>query len=155
MTTAAALDPRPSQVARTRLADLVGRSGVPGLAALSAGDGAVEVSGMTLDSRAVRPGDLYAALPGGQTHGALFCPAAVDAGAAAVLTDPAGRNLISGRAGAPAPGVPVVVAEQPRRLDAVDLDVPVLHRAPEQAVAHAPADHQRPPAALMHSTRQL
>jgi UDP-N-acetylmuramoyl-L-alanyl-D-glutamate--2,6-diaminopimelate ligase len=116
VTTAAALDPRPSQVARTRLADLVGRSGVPGLAALSAEDGAVEVSGMTLDSRAVRPGDLYAALPGGQTHGALFCPAAVDAGAAAVLTDPAGRNLISGRAGAPAPGVPVVVAEQPRRL---------------------------------------
>ncbi|MDF2966779.1 MAG: UDP-N-acetylmuramoylalanyl-D-glutamate--2,6-diaminopimelate ligase [Nocardioidaceae bacterium] len=116
MTTAAALDPRPSQVARTRLADLLDSSGLTGSAALSPQDGAVEVTGMTLDSRAVRPGDLYAALPGGRTHGARFCPAAVQAGAAAVLTDAAGRDLIGEGARALAHDVPVVVAEQPRRL---------------------------------------
>ena len=116
MTTSAALDPRPSQVAKSRLADLVASSGLTGSVALSPEDGAVEVSGMTLDSRGVRPGDLYAALPGGQTHGARFCPAAVQAGAAAVLTDAAGRDLIGERAGPVTSRVPVVVAEQPRRL---------------------------------------
>ncbi len=69
---------------------------------------------MTLDSRAVRPRDLYAALPGGRTHGANFCSAAVEAGAAAVLTDAAGADLVAGQA--PAVGVPVLVAERPRRL---------------------------------------
>lgn len=116
MTTPASLDPRPSRVARSRLADLVAGSDLTCSAALSPEDGAVEVSGMTLDSRAVRPGDLYAALPGGQTHGARFCPAAVQSGATAVLTDAAGRDLIDELAGPPTSRVPVVVAEQPRRL---------------------------------------
>ena len=39
------------------------------------GLGGVEVTGITLDSRAVRPGDLYAALPGARTHGADFVAA--------------------------------------------------------------------------------
>jgi UDP-N-acetylmuramoyl-L-alanyl-D-glutamate--2,6-diaminopimelate ligase len=52
------------------------------------------VSGVTLDSRAVRQGDLYVALPGRHTHGARFAAAASAAGAAAVLTDPAGAELI-------------------------------------------------------------
>ena len=51
----------------------------------------VTVSGVTHDSRRVRPGDLYAALPGGQHHGADFCQDAARAGAVAVLTDPGGR----------------------------------------------------------------
>ena len=40
----------------------------------------VRVTGVTLDSRAVRPGDLYAALPGARVHGAAF---AADAAAGA------------------------------------------------------------------------
>ncbi len=49
----------------------------------------------------VRPGDLYAALPGTRVHGAEFSAAAVAAGAVAILTDPAGRDraAASGRAG--------------------------------------------------------
>ncbi len=47
----------------------------------------VVVTGVTLDSRAVRPGDLYAALPGFTTHGAAFAAAAAASGAVAVLTD--------------------------------------------------------------------
>ena len=66
------------------------------------------VTGCTLDSRAVQPGDLYAALPGSRTHGADFAAAAVAAGATAVLTDPAG----SGRCAAY--DVPVLVADDPR-----------------------------------------
>jgi UDP-N-acetylmuramoyl-L-alanyl-D-glutamate--2,6-diaminopimelate ligase len=66
------------------------------------------VGGVTLDSRAVRPGDLYVALPGSRVHGAAFCGEAVAAGAVAVLTDP------DGRARAAATGVPVFVLADPR-----------------------------------------
>jgi UDP-N-acetylmuramoyl-L-alanyl-D-glutamate--2,6-diaminopimelate ligase len=66
------------------------------------------VSGVTLDSRAVRPGDLYVALPGARVHGAAFCADAVAAGAVAVLTDPGGRIR------AVAAGVPVFVLADPR-----------------------------------------
>jgi UDP-N-acetylmuramoyl-L-alanyl-D-glutamate--2,6-diaminopimelate ligase len=51
------------------------------------------ITGVTHDSRRVRPGDLYAALPGSQQHGARFCRDAAAAGAVAVLTDHAGRDL--------------------------------------------------------------
>ena len=66
------------------------------------------VTGVTLDSRAVTPGDLYVALPGTRVHGAAFCADAVAAGAVAVLTDP------DGRARAAATGVPVFVLADPR-----------------------------------------
>ncbi len=75
---------------------------------LPAGSGATAVSGCTLDSRAVRAGDLYAALPGTRTHGAAFAGEAVTAGAAAVLTDRAGAARAAGLP------VPVVVADDPR-----------------------------------------
>ena len=66
------------------------------------------LSGLTLDSRSVKPGDLYVALPGARVHGAAFCADAVAAGAVAVLTDP------DGRARAAASGVPVFVLADPR-----------------------------------------
>ena len=66
------------------------------------------VTGVTLDSRAVAPGDLYVALPGTKVHGAAFCASAVAAGAVAVLTDP------DGRARAAQTGVPVFVLADPR-----------------------------------------
>ena len=66
------------------------------------------MTGVTHDSRRVRPGDLYAALPGGHHHGAEFCPDAARAGAVAVLTDPAGRP------DARRCGLPVFVVTDPR-----------------------------------------
>ncbi|QWC86740.1 UDP-N-acetylmuramoyl-L-alanyl-D-glutamate--2,6-diaminopimelate ligase [Nocardioidaceae bacterium] len=74
----------------------------------------VAVSGVTLSSQRVRPGDLYAALPGARTHGATYAAGAVEAGAVAVLTDEAGLTQLDG-AGAPG-GVPVLVVPEPRRL---------------------------------------
>lgn len=55
----------------------------------------VMVTGVTADNRAVRPGDLFLALPGVRTHGAKFAPAAVAAGAVAVVTDDEGFALLS------------------------------------------------------------
>ncbi len=66
------------------------------------------VTGCTLDSRAVQPGDLYAALPGASAHGADFAVQALSAGAAAVLTDPAGAAAFSPH------DVPVLVTDDPR-----------------------------------------
>jgi UDP-N-acetylmuramoyl-L-alanyl-D-glutamate--2,6-diaminopimelate ligase len=80
-----------------------------GLADLFPGAGSSRVRGITLDSRLVGPGDLYVALPGRHHHGAEFAAGAVAAGAAAVLTDPAGARLL-----AESP-VPVVVVDDPRR----------------------------------------
>jgi len=68
------------------------------------------VTGVTLDSRAVRQGDLYAALPGANVHGARFVGAAVALGAVAILTDPVGEALIAPEGIA----VPVLVVAEPR-----------------------------------------
>ncbi|HET6917900.1 MAG TPA: UDP-N-acetylmuramoyl-L-alanyl-D-glutamate--2,6-diaminopimelate ligase [Jiangellaceae bacterium] len=57
----------------------------------------VVVTGVTHDSRQVRPGDLYAALPGRNVHGAAFTAEAIAAGAVAVLTDSTGAVAGHGR----------------------------------------------------------
>jgi UDP-N-acetylmuramoyl-L-alanyl-D-glutamate--2,6-diaminopimelate ligase len=73
-------------------------------------DSRLIVTGVTLDSRDIRPGDLYAALPGANVHGANFVDAAVGLGAVGVLTDPAGAALISRGTST----VPVLVVPEPR-----------------------------------------
>jgi len=66
------------------------------------------VTGITHDSRQVRPGDVYMALPGAKTHGARFITAAIELGAVAVITDPVGVEH------ADAAAVPTVVVDDPR-----------------------------------------
>ncbi|WP_037668869.1 UDP-N-acetylmuramoyl-L-alanyl-D-glutamate--2,6-diaminopimelate ligase [Streptomyces griseus] len=94
--------PRPVRVSAAPLAELADQLGAeqPGSAA--------EVTGITHDSRAVRPGDLYAALPGARLHGADFVTQAAGLGAVAVLTDPTGAER------AAATGLPVLVVDDPR-----------------------------------------
>ena len=70
----------------------------------------VEVTGLTLSSQRVFPGDLYAALPGARAHGARFAANAVESGAVAILTDRDGVGLCTDL------GVPVLVVEKPRAL---------------------------------------
>ncbi|NUR90070.1 MAG: UDP-N-acetylmuramoyl-L-alanyl-D-glutamate--2,6-diaminopimelate ligase [Nonomuraea sp.] len=68
------------------------------------------LTGVTIDSRAVRRGDLYVALRGERAHGADYSAQAMAKGAVAVLTDP------EGRAAAAATGLPVLVVPEPRQL---------------------------------------
>lgn len=82
--------PRPRSVAPCPLAALAPLLGSAAEADVEAGHEGLAVTGITHDSRQVRPGDLYAALPGAHTHGARFAAQAAAAGAVAVLTDPAG-----------------------------------------------------------------
>jgi UDP-N-acetylmuramoyl-L-alanyl-D-glutamate--2,6-diaminopimelate ligase len=67
------------------------------------------VSGITMDSRLVRPGDLYVALSGAHHHGAEFARQAAEAGAVAILTDSAGSLIAQGLP------LPVVVVDHPRQ----------------------------------------
>ena len=94
---------RPATVARS-LGDLADTCG----ARIAEIDRGVLVTGITLDSRAVQPGDLFAALPGAHAHGAQFCDEAIARGAVAVLTDLAGAEAVRDR--------PVLIADDPRAL---------------------------------------
>lgn len=67
----------------------------------------VEISALTLDSRQVKPGHLFAAMPGSNVDGIKFVPAAIEAGASAVMiADDADIGDVS---------VPVVRAQDVRR----------------------------------------
>jgi UDP-N-acetylmuramoyl-L-alanyl-D-glutamate--2,6-diaminopimelate ligase len=89
------------------LADLLDRLTAGGLSAQGSGDLATRVTGVTLDSRRVTTGDLYAAVPGSRAHGATFWAEARSAGAVAVLTDPAGAGIVG-------EGIPVLVVPHVR-----------------------------------------
>ncbi|WP_214108230.1 UDP-N-acetylmuramoyl-L-alanyl-D-glutamate--2,6-diaminopimelate ligase [Acrocarpospora catenulata] len=92
----------PSARPLSGLATLLGAPSASGRAARGV------ITGVTIDSRRVRRGDLYVALPGKAAHGAVFAEAAREAGAVAILTDEAGRD------DAAATGLPVLVLPDPR-----------------------------------------
>ena len=94
------LRPAPVEV---RLADIAERCG---LSVPDPSSADVRVTGITLDSRSVQPGDIFAALPGAHAHGASFIPQARDLGAVAVLTDLDGL--------ASAAGLPALLSSDPR-----------------------------------------
>jgi len=66
---------------------------------------AIAVTGLAVDSRAVRPGDLFFALSGSKTDGARFIDAAIAAGAVAIAGDHPPQGL----------SVPFVATPNPRR----------------------------------------
>ncbi|AXG77381.1 UDP-N-acetylmuramoyl-L-alanyl-D-glutamate--2,6-diaminopimelate ligase [Streptomyces paludis] len=99
--------PRPERVRPIPLAELAALLGTePPRPEEVRGPG--EATGITHDSRAVRPGDVYAALPGARLHGAGFAGQAAALGAVAILTDPAGAERSA------ATGLPLLVVADPR-----------------------------------------
>ncbi|WP_374228061.1 UDP-N-acetylmuramoyl-L-alanyl-D-glutamate--2,6-diaminopimelate ligase [Streptacidiphilus sp. ASG 303] len=100
--------PRPDAVRPTPLAEVAALLGPVPSAAVAGAAAEAEVTGITHDSRAVRPGDVYVAFGGANHHGAAFADRAAAAGAVAVLTDPAGAEQ------AAACGLPVLVVDEPR-----------------------------------------
>ena len=86
-----------------------------GIAQPDAVTGAVEIGGVTADSRAVKPGDLFVAIAGGKADGMRFGADAARAGAVAILAE----------RGEGAPGVPVIVVPNARR--ALSLAAARLH----------------------------
>ena len=94
---------RPSVVAGARLPALAAQAGAVA-AGSPAGVPDILITGVTLRGQDVRPGDLFAALPGANTHGARYAGDAIESGAVAVLTDAAGAAELHAQIGPrPAP----------------------------------------------------
>ncbi len=68
----------------------------------------LEVTGVSLGSRSVQPGDLYVGVPGRNIHGASYAAGAKESGAVAILTDEAGALIAAGS------GLPVLVTPDAR-----------------------------------------
>jgi UDP-N-acetylmuramoyl-L-alanyl-D-glutamate--2,6-diaminopimelate ligase len=100
---------RPSAPVETPLAEVVGWLGDRLLWVRNdEGTGSVVLTGVTISTLRVQPGDLYVAPAGARAHGATFAAKAVADGAVAVLTDVEGAELC------PDLDVPVLVVERPR-----------------------------------------
>lgn len=68
----------------------------------------VLITGLSHASNEIVVGDLFIALPGAKTHGAMFSLDAKNRGAKAILTDSVGAEIAS--------GLPLLVVENPRRI---------------------------------------
>lgn len=79
---------------------------IAGEVPLPEGAASISVHDLTSDSRAVKPGSVFAALPGSSVDGAKYIPQAIAAGAVAII---AGE-------GVEAPGVHLIRAANPRQL---------------------------------------
>jgi UDP-N-acetylmuramoyl-L-alanyl-D-glutamate--2,6-diaminopimelate ligase len=95
---------RPEHPLARPLAGLVAEFGLESTGSL---DG-VEITGVTLRSTEVQPGDLYVGIQGVNSHGAQYASDAAESGAVAVMTDAAGAALAEGS------GLPVVIVDSPR-----------------------------------------
>lgn len=95
---------RPEHPSARSLAGLIAEFGLEYEGAI---DG-VEISGVTVRTSEVHPGDLFVGLAGEHSHGASFAADARESGAVALLTDRAGANLAADS------GLPVVIVESPR-----------------------------------------
>ncbi len=87
-------------------------------------DGSARVNGLAVDSRLVKPGFIFAALPGTQLDGRDYIPQAVAAGAVAIISTPGVDTL----------GLPLIGSDNPRL--AYAMAARVLHpRQPHTVVA--------------------
>jgi len=72
------------------------------------------ITGLSVDSREVKEGHLFAALPGSRVHGGEFIQYALRMGAAAILTDAEGARIAAGElAGSRAA---LIVTDDPRQM---------------------------------------
>ncbi|MEQ1735643.1 MAG: Mur ligase family protein, partial [Rhodoglobus sp.] len=95
---------RPEHPSARHLSELVDRFDLETRGSL---DG-VEVTGITLSTSNLQPGDLYVGVQGVRRHGASFAAQARDGGAVALLTDSEGADLAADS------GLPIIVVESPR-----------------------------------------
>jgi len=68
----------------------------------------VEVSGVTLGTGDLHPGDLFVGIQGLNSHGASYAEAAKQGGAVAILTDAAGADIAADA------GLPILIVDDPR-----------------------------------------
>lgn len=95
---------RPEHPSARSLGQLASEFGLEHIGSL---DG-IEITGVTLSTGDLHPGDLYVGVPGAHRHGAEFAAEAREGGAVALLTDAKGAEL------ARESGLPIVLVDSPR-----------------------------------------
>ncbi|GAA4684088.1 Mur ligase family protein [Frondihabitans cladoniiphilus] len=95
---------RPEHPSARSLGQLVTEFGLDHVGSL---DG-IEITGVTLSTGDLHPGDLYVGMPGAHRHGAEFAAEAREGGAVALLTDAKGAEIARDS------GLPVVLVDSPR-----------------------------------------
>ncbi len=95
---------RPDSVKPVALRELVDAFGLQ----LVDGSSTVAVTGISMNTGDLRPGDLFVAMPGLKTHGAKFAEKAIGAGAVAVVSDSQGLEILG------EVSVPTLLLENPR-----------------------------------------
>jgi UDP-N-acetylmuramoyl-L-alanyl-D-glutamate--2,6-diaminopimelate ligase len=101
----------------------------------------IPILGLTADSRAVKPGYLFAALPGSRTDGARYIAEALQRGAAAILVPQGGAHVFD--------GAPVVEDADPRRRLAL-IAARFFSAQPEVAVAVTGTNGKTSVASFVH-----
>ncbi|ROQ40850.1 UDP-N-acetylmuramoylalanyl-D-glutamate--2,6-diaminopimelate ligase [Frondihabitans sp. PhB188] len=95
---------RPEHPSARSLGQLASEFGLEHIGSL---DG-IEITGVTLSTSDLHPGDLYVGVPGANRHGAEFAAQAREGGAVALLTDADGAEI------AVDSGLPVILVDSPR-----------------------------------------
>ena len=95
---------RPEHPSARSLGQLASEFGLEHIGSL---DG-IEITGVTLSTGDLHPGDLYVGVPGAHRHGAEFAAQAKEGGAVALLTDARGAEIASES------GLPVILVDSPR-----------------------------------------
>ena len=90
-----------------------------------------EITGLAVDSRDVKDGFLFAALPGTQVHGATFIQFALRMGAAAVMTDAEGARIAEAELAAS--DAALIICEDPRQALAYTAALWFEHQPPVMA----------------------
>ncbi len=94
------------------MADTTMKKTLADLGLTANGGGEAQITGLSVDSRTVKPGHLFAALPGARVHGGEFIQYALRMQAGAILTDPEGARLAADELAAS--NAALVVVEDPR-----------------------------------------
>ena len=95
---------RPESVVPVALSSIQDQFGLGAVGEL----GGFSVTGISMNTGDLRAGDLFVAMPGKKTHGALFVAKALELGAVAIVTDAAGLALVGELP------VPALILENPR-----------------------------------------
>jgi UDP-N-acetylmuramoyl-L-alanyl-D-glutamate--2,6-diaminopimelate ligase len=95
---------RPETVAPVSLATFAAHFKLP----RSGNVDGVNLTGISMNTGDLRPGDLFVAMPGKKTHGANFVAKALELGAVAIVTDQTGTDILGDCQ------VPVLLLENPR-----------------------------------------
>lgn len=95
---------RPDHVVPVSLQDFAEHFALPIIGDVTA----IQLTGISMNTGDLRPGDLFVAMPGKKTHGANFVGKALELGAVALVTDQAGIDQLGELP------VPVLLLENPR-----------------------------------------